>query len=35
MSGFTTELRVVPRAAWIVAALAYVCLSVPSFISSR
>jgi hypothetical protein len=32
MSRFTTELRVVPRAAWIVAALAYGCLSVPSFI---
>jgi len=32
MSRFTTEVRVVPRAAWIVAALAYVCLSVPSFI---
>jgi hypothetical protein len=31
MSRFTTELRVVPQAAWVVAGLAYVCLSVPSF----
>jgi len=32
MSRFRNELRVVPRAAWIAAALAYVCLSVPLFI---
>ncbi len=32
MSRFTTELRVVPHAAWIVAGLFYVCLTVPVFI---
>jgi hypothetical protein len=32
MSRFTTELRVIPEAAWIVAGFAYVCLTVPVFI---
>jgi len=33
VSRFTTELRVIPTAAWIVAAFAYACLTVPLFIS--
>jgi hypothetical protein len=31
MSRFTNELRVIPKAAWIVAWLAYACFSVPVF----
>jgi len=31
MSRFTNELRVVPKAAWIVAWFAYLCTTVPSF----
>jgi hypothetical protein len=31
MSGFTKETRVIPKAAWIVAWLAYLCITVPVF----
>ena len=32
MSRFTKELRVIPKVAWIVAWLAYLCISVPLFL---